>query len=59
MDSGGESDIVHVTELATSVLELKGRLTSLLKLFKIVQDIGLYVTLFVVWILRLSAFQCK
>lgn len=42
VDSGGESDLntVHVTELVSSVLVLKDRLTSLLKLFKIIQDIG-------------------
>lgn len=42
MDSGGECDlnIVHVTELASSVLVFKESLTSLLKLFKIIQDIG-------------------
>lgn len=42
MDSGGESDLnlVHVTESTRSVLVLEDRLTSLVKLFKIIQDIG-------------------
>lgn len=42
MGSGSESDlnIVHVTELASSVLVLKDRPTSLLKLLRIIQDVG-------------------
>jgi len=38
MGNGGETDlnIVHVTELASSILLLKDRLASLLKCFKII-----------------------